>query len=106
MAMEAVLRERISAISDLGSQRTTEGEAGPNRFHQNRTVTWHRSKPRSNKRSSTFRSDGGTCSYMSTTSRITSGDELKYRNGLGGLAFDRRLVALRHQRERPAAALD
>ena len=27
---------------------------------------------------------------MSTTNRITAGDELKHRNGLGGLALDLR----------------
>jgi hypothetical protein len=32
---------------------------GPNRFHQNRTVSWQISIPRSNSRSSTWRIDRG-----------------------------------------------
>src|ERR1700687_2852138 len=54
----------------------------PNRFHQNRTVSWLMSIPRSAKRSSTFRSDSGYRTYIITTRRITSGELLKYRNGL------------------------
>jgi hypothetical protein len=41
--------------------------------------------PRSNSRSSTFLSDSGKRTYIITTSRMTSGEELKYRNGLSGL---------------------
>jgi aryl-alcohol dehydrogenase-like predicted oxidoreductase len=41
--------------------------------------------PRSKSRSSTFRRLSGTRTYISTTSRITSGDESKYRNGVAGL---------------------
>jgi hypothetical protein len=43
-------------------------------------------------RSSTLRNDRGNRAYIITTKRITSGDELKYRNGLGGFALDLRLV--------------
>jgi hypothetical protein len=50
---------------------------GPNLFHQKRTVSWLMSMPRSNSRSSTFRNDRGKRTYISTTRRITSGDELK-----------------------------
>jgi len=32
---------------------------------------------------------------MRTTSRITSGDELKHRNGLGGFALDLRAITRR-----------
>jgi hypothetical protein len=61
---------------------------GPNRFHQNRTVSWLMSIPRSAKRSSTFRSDSGYRTYIITTRRITSGELLKYRNGLRiGLSY-------------------
>ena len=38
--------------------------------------------PRSAKRSSTLRSDSGYFTYIITTRRITSGELLKYRNGL------------------------
>jgi hypothetical protein len=41
--------------------------------------------PRSNSRSSTFLNDSGYRTYIITTRRITSGDELKQRNGLAGL---------------------
>ena len=55
---------------------------GPNRFHQNQIVSWLMSIPRSASRSSTLRSDSGYLTYIITTSRITSGELLKYRNGL------------------------
>src|SRR5450631_1605702 len=54
---------------------------GPNRFHQNRTVSWLMSIPRSARRSSTLRNDSGYFTYIITTRRITSGELLKYRNG-------------------------
>ena len=38
--------------------------------------------PRSARRSSTLRSDSGYLTYIITTRRMTSGDLLKYRNGL------------------------
>ena len=60
---------------------------GPNRFHQSRTVSWQMSMPRSNSRSSTFRSDSGYRTYIITTSRITSGEESNQRNGLSDLAI-------------------
>ena len=37
---------------------------------------------RSAKRSSTFQSDSGYLAYIITTRRMTSGELLKYRNGL------------------------
>jgi hypothetical protein len=39
----------------------------------------------------------GKRTYMSTASRITSGDELNRRNGLGGSALDFRLIRHRYQ---------
>jgi len=53
--------------------------------------------PRSNSKSSTFRSDSGNRTYIITTRRITSGDEWKYRNGLGGFALDLRAIGRRYQ---------
>ena len=50
---------------------------GPNRFHQNRTVSWLMSIPRSAKRSSTLRSDSEYLTYIITTKRMTSGELLK-----------------------------
>ena len=55
---------------------------GPNRFHHSLTVSWQISIPRSNSRSSTLRGDSGYRTYIMTTSRITSGELSKYRNGL------------------------
>ena len=79
---------RYPPLSDLSAN------IGPNRFHQNRTVSWLMSIPRSAKRSSTLRSDSGYLTYIITTRRITSGELLKHRNGL--------LMALGyHSRPRP-----
>jgi hypothetical protein len=61
--------------------RISAANIGPNRFHQNRTVSWLISIPRSAKRSSTLRSDSGDFTYIITTRRITAGELLKYRNG-------------------------
>src|SRR5271165_3672610 len=62
--------------------RISAANIGPNRFHQNRIVSWLMSIPRSARRSSTLRSDSGYLTYIITTRRITSGELLKYRNGL------------------------
>src|ERR1039458_437885 len=55
---------------------------GQNRFHQNRTVSWLMSIPRSERRSSTLRSDSGYFTYIISARRIISGELLKYRKGL------------------------
>ena len=86
-------------------RRISPANIGPNLFHQNRTVSWQRSMPRSNSRSSTFRKLSGKRTYIITTRRITSGDELKRRNGLGALALDLRIIGVSYQRPRPAATL-
>jgi hypothetical protein len=57
--------------------RRTSPVIGPNLFHHIRTVSWQMSIPRSNSRCSTFRKLRGKRTYISITSRITSGDELK-----------------------------
>jgi len=61
--------------------------------------------PRSNNRSSTFRKESGNRTYIITTRRITSGDELKRRNALGGLALDLRLIRGRYHRATPHTTL-
>ena len=61
--------------------RISAANIGPNRFHQNRTISWLISIPRSAKRSSTLRKDSGYLTYIITTRRMTSGELLKYRNG-------------------------
>ena len=76
-------------------RRMSDANSGPNRFHQKRIVSWQTSMPRSNSRSSTFRRESGNRTYIMTTSRMTSGDELNRRNGLGGLALDLRLIRAR-----------
>ena len=78
-------------------RRMSLANIGPKRFHQNLTVSWQRSMPRSNSRSSTLRSDKGKRMCIITTRRITSGDELKQRNGLGGFALDFRFMRARYQ---------
>src|SRR5580704_264120 len=47
--------------------RISAANIGPNRFHQNRTVSWLMSIPRSANRSSTLRSDSGYRTYIITT---------------------------------------
>ena len=58
-------------------RRMSAANIGPNLFHQSRTVSWQMSMPRSNSRSSTFRRHSGNRTYIITTRRITSGEELK-----------------------------
>ncbi|MFC0588209.1 hypothetical protein ACFFF7_02155 [Novosphingobium aquiterrae] len=65
------------AILGTRWRRMSPANIGPNRFHQCHTVSWHRSSQRSYSRSSTFRSDRGNHTYIITTRRITSGEELK-----------------------------
>ncbi len=57
--------------------RISAANIGPKRFHQSRTVSWQMSMPRSCSRSSTFLSDSGYLTYIITTNRMISGDELK-----------------------------
>ena len=73
-------------------RRISAANIGPKRFHQKRTVSWQMSIPRAASRSATFRSDRGYLTYLITTRRITSGDKLKQRNGLGGAALDLRPI--------------
>ena len=58
----------------LDRERIVEANIGPNRFTQNRAVSWQMSMPRSKARSSTFRSDKGKRTYSITTIWITSGE--------------------------------
>ena len=62
--------------------RISAANIGPNRFHQNRTVSWLMSIPGSARRSSTLHSESGRLTYIIMTRRMTSGEPLKYRNGL------------------------
>src|SRR5271166_4966527 len=65
--------------------RISAANIGPNRFHQNRTVSWLMSIPRSAKRSSTLRSDSGYFTYISTARRIISGELLNSGTGCSWL---------------------
>ena len=58
-------------------RRTSPANIGRNLFHHSRTVSWQMSIPRSNSRSSTLLRRSGKRTYISTTSRITSGEELR-----------------------------
>ena len=49
----------------------------PNRSTQSLTLSWQISMPRSSRRSSTFRSEIGNLTYISTPSWMISGDVLK-----------------------------
>ena len=49
---------------------------------QHRTVSSEIAIPRSANKSSTLRNDSGYLTYIITTRRMTSGELLKYRNGL------------------------
>ena len=68
-------------INDPGSDCNLYRTRGPNLFHQNRTVSWLMSMPRSCKRSSTFRNESLKRTYIITTRRMISGLVLKYLNG-------------------------
>jgi hypothetical protein len=63
-------------------QRISDAIIGPNRCHQNRTVSWLTSMRRSCSRSPTFLSESGNRTYIITASRMISGEVLKYLNGL------------------------
>ena len=60
---------------------------------------------RSASRSSTFRRDSGYFTYTITTSRISSGELLKQRNGFGGLALDLRLIWANYNLRAASSAL-
>ena len=63
-----------------GLQRTYP-DIGPNLFHQNRTVSWLISMPRSCISSSKLRSESGKRTYSITARRMISGLVLRYLNG-------------------------
>jgi hypothetical protein len=63
------------------------------------------SMPRSNSRSSTFLRLSGKRTYIITTRRITSGDELKYLNGLADFGFADLLISCGYQRCHGRASL-
>jgi hypothetical protein len=63
------------------------------------------SMPRSWSRSSTFLNDSGYFTYISTARRITSGEELKQRNGLGDFARDLRPISAGYHSVVEAATL-
>jgi len=86
-------------------RRISAANIGPNRFHQKRTVSWQMSIPRSASRCSTLRRDSGYFTYIITTSRVTSGELLKQRNGLGAFALDLRLIRASYLWPAPGATL-
>ena len=66
----------INVFPQASAEKTT-----PSLHHQNRTVSWLMSMPRSCSKSSTLRSESGKRTYIMTARRMTSGDVLKYRKG-------------------------
>ena len=73
--------------------RISAANIGPNRFHQNRTVSWLMSIPRSAKRSSTLRSDSGYFTYISTARPCFIIDAKPERQTLLGRGHGVRAVA-------------
>ncbi len=61
--------------------RISAANIRPKRICQNRTVSWLISTPRSNGRSSTWRSESGYRTHIMTARRIASGELLKQRDG-------------------------
>jgi|GEM_PF-5920219 len=53
----------------------------------------------------TLRRDSGYFTYIITTSRVTSGELLKQRNGLGAFALDLRLIRASYLWPAPGATL-
>lgn len=74
--------------------RVSPANIDPSLFDHILNVSWQKSVPRSNRRSSTCRKLGGRRTYIITT-RITSGDALKRRNGPGGSILDLRFITAR-----------
>lgn len=62
-------------------QKIRTANAGPKRFHQNRTVSWQISTPCTCGRSSTLRRENVNRTHSIAARRTISGDILKYRNG-------------------------
>lgn len=69
--------------SSMRRFRISAAKSGPNLCHQNRTVAWLISWPRSCSRSSTFRSESGNRTYIMTARRMISCEVLKYLKGPG-----------------------
>ena len=79
--VQVPLPVRIDRIRLTRFLRISAANIGPNLFHQNRTVSWLISMPRSCRRSSTLRSESGKRTYSITAKRMISGLVLKYLNG-------------------------
>ena len=59
----------------------TSANIGPNMFHQKRTVSWQRSMPRSNSKSSMFRKLNGNRTYSITALADQLGGLARVMNG-------------------------
>jgi hypothetical protein len=62
-------------------RRISAANIGPNLFHQNQTVSWLMSIPRSCSKSSALRSESGNRTYIMTGRRMISGPLQKYLKG-------------------------
>ena len=67
----------LDRIPETRRFRISAANIGPNLFHQNLTVSWLMSMPRSCRRSSPVRSGSGNRMYIITASRMISGEVLK-----------------------------
>src|SRR6056297_110001 len=76
-------RQWLDRIPSMRRFRISAADIGPKLSHQNRTVSWLMSTPRSCRRSFTFRSDSGNRTYSITARRMISGLVLNHLNGLG-----------------------
>ena len=66
----------------VGFIASLSGDEMPRHIVPVANASWLMSIPRSARRSSTLRRDSGYLTYIITTRRMTSGELLKYRNGL------------------------
>lgn len=69
--------------------RTSDANFGPDWSHQNRTVSWLMSTPRTWSRSSRFRSKSGNRTYNITAKRMISGPVLNHLKGLALVMAER-----------------
>ena len=82
-SMSRCQRRWLDFMPSMRRLRISAANIGPNLSHQNRTVSWPISTPRSCRRSSTLRGESGKRTYIITARRMISGLVLKYLKGLG-----------------------
>jgi hypothetical protein len=73
------------ALREIRWRRTSAANIGPNRFHQCRTVAWQIRPALEQQIFDVPQREEGKRTYIITTRRMISGEELKQRNGLASL---------------------